>query len=451
MVDNTATRPSGMRAFYVIWLGQFGSLLGSGMTQFAITLWAWQATGSATTLALVATFGFAPVVFMSPIAGALVDRWDRKLVMMLSDLGAGVSTIALFLLSLTGNLDVWHLYIAAAFAGAFNAFQFPAYSAAISTMVDKENFARTSAMLGLAQSASGILAPIAAAAVYGIIGLNGILGLDIITFSFAIGTLLFVHIPPAKRSADGAASRGNLWTESVYGFRYIIERPSMFGLQMSFFAMNLILGAGLILLNPLVLARTGNNENILAIVSSMLGAGGIAGGVLMSWWGGFKQQRVRGVFFAFVASGIATAIIGFGQGVVVWGIGSFLFTATLPVMNASNQAIWQSKVAPDVQGKVFAARRVIANISNPVAMILGGVLADNVFEPAMQPPDGALIGIFGGFVGVGEGTGFSVLFILMGIAAMGVGIVAYATPRLRNVERIVPDFDELSEELVPIG
>src|SRR5262245_33181351 len=173
MLETESRQLTGMRAFMLVWFGQVVSLLGTGMTRFALTLWAWDLTGQATALALVAFFSFTPMVIFSPIAGALVDRWDRKLVMMLSDLAAGLGTVVLFLLSLTGNLHIWHVYIVAFFAGTFESFQFPAYSAAITVMVDKSQYSRTSALLGLAESISGIAAPIGAAALFVLIGLQG--------------------------------------------------------------------------------------------------------------------------------------------------------------------------------------------------------------------------------------------------------------------------------------
>ena len=434
-------RPSGMNAFYTIWVGQFFSLLGTGMTRFALTLWAWELTGSATALALVAFFSFLPGVIFSPIAGALVDRWDRKLVMMLSDLAAGIGTILLLLLSLSGMLALWHIYVIAFVAGAFESFQFPAYSAAITTMVDKDQYARTSAMLGLANSASGIFAPMAAAALYGLFRLDGILAIDIATFLIAYGTLLIVKIPAAKRSEEGTASRSSFWQELSYGFRFIWERKSLFWLQTSFFFANLLFGATIVLVNPLILARTDNNEAILGIVSAFLGAGGVVGGILMSTFGGFKERRVRGVLWGFAASGLLGLVtLGIGQNPIVWIIGAFMMFAFISPINASNQAIWQTKVPPDVQGKVFAARRVIAQIGNPISMVLGGLLADYLFEPAMQV-DGVLAPIFGGLVGTGDGAGMGLMFVLIGISVGIIGLVSYGTPIIRDVETIIPDFD----------
>jgi MFS family permease len=177
---------SGMQGFTVIWLGQFTSILGSSMTNFALTIWAWETTGTATALALTGLAFVLPNILVYPIAGALVDRWNRKLVMMLSDLAAGIGTIAILFLYSTSSLQIWHLYIIFTFMGLFQSFQFPAYSAAVSTMLNKEQYGRASGMLSLARSASGIFAPIAAGILLGVIGTGGILVFDIVSFIVAM-------------------------------------------------------------------------------------------------------------------------------------------------------------------------------------------------------------------------------------------------------------------------
>ena len=164
------SRPTGMLAFTVVWIGQLVSILGTVMTGFALSIWAWQTTGEATALALVSFFTFAPTVLVSPLAGALVDRWNRKLVMMLSDLAAVLSTVVVLLLYLAGGLQIWHLYATGAFAGAFYAFQRPAYSAAITTMMPKKHYGRASGMLSVARFAPNIFAPVLAALLLNLIG-----------------------------------------------------------------------------------------------------------------------------------------------------------------------------------------------------------------------------------------------------------------------------------------
>jgi len=435
-------RPTGMPAFTIVWIGQVISLLGTGMTRFALTIWAWEVTGSATALALVGFFSFGPIVLLSPVAGALVDRWNRKLVMMFSDLAAGLSTIAILLLFATNHLQIWHLYVAGAFAGAFESFQFPAYSAAVTMMLPKEQYARASGMLSLAGSASGIFAPMLAGVLLGVIGIAGIMTIDVITFLAAIGALLVVRIPQPPITELGRTGQGNLLQESAYGFRYIFERPSLLGLQLVFFTINLIATFGFTVLAPMILARTDNNEIVLGSVQSAGAIGGVAGGLLLSVWGG-PRRKVHGVLLGMVLASLSGELLmGLGRDLYLWAAAAFFGSFFIPILNGSNQAIWQAKVAPDVQGRVFAVRRLIAQITAPVAMLLAGPLADHLFEPAMRS-GGSLAPVFGGLVGTGVGAGMSLMFVIAGVLGAVAGLGGYAFSAVRDAEDILPDHDPL--------
>lgn len=437
-------RPTGMFGFTIVWIGQIVSLLGTSMTGFALTIWAYEITGKATALALVGFFFITPMLIFSPIAGAIVDRQDRKLMMMLSDLAAGITTIAILILYLAGMLQIWHLYVSAAIQGFFQTFQWPAYSAAISVMIPKEQYGRANGMLALAESGSNIFAPLLAGALLGVVGFAGVLTIDIITFSFAIGALLLVHIPQPKVTAEGRASQGSIWKESGYGFRYILERPSLLGLQIVFMLGNFFVSIPFAILPAMILASTSNNELIYATVSSAGAIGGVAGGVLMSAWGGPKR-RIHGVLAGWaISSLLGVVLLGLGDSLPVWAVASFVGALFVPIINGSNQAIWQSKVAPDVQGRVFSIRRLIAWFVNPAAMLVAGPLADRVLEPAMME-DGSLSGVFAELVGTGPGAGMSLMFVFAGLTAMVVGISGYFVPAIRNVEVILPDHDTLPD------
>lgn len=426
-----------MLAFTIVWIGQVISLLGTAMTGFALTIWAWQITGQATALALVGFFTFAPTLLVTPFAGALVDRWNRKFVMMLSDLAAILSTIVVLLLFWTGNLQIWHLYVTGAFSGAFGAFQFPAYSAAVTTMVSKEQYGRASGMLSMAQFGSNIFAPVMAAILLGVLGIVGVLAIDVFTFLIAIGALLVVHVPQPVVTQEGQKSRGSLWKESVYGFRYIRERPGLFALLLVFLCVNLLAPFAFTLLSPMVLARTGNDATALGIVQSAIGIGGLVGGIVLSIWGGPKR-RIHGILIGLILATLGILLIGLGRSPLIWALAAFFTVFFVPILNGSSQAIWQTKVAPDVQGRVFAARGVIAQIGAPVAMLLAGPLADRVFEPAMMP-GGSWTPMFGWLVGNGPGAGMSLMFVIAGALGMLVGLGGYAIPIVRNVEEILPD------------
>ena len=438
----TNNRPSGMTGFTIVWVGQLVSLLGTSMTNFALTIWAFEQTGRATDLALIGFFFMVPLLIVSPMAGAIVDRNDRKFMMMVSDLASGVVTIIVLILFATGLLEVWHLYITAAISGTFQTFQWPAYSAAISTMLPKEQYARANGMISLAESGSGIFAPVLAGALLSFFGLNAVFAIDIVTFIVAIGALLVVNIPNPKRTEAGAESQGSIWKESAYGFRYILARPSLLGLQLLFFGTNFMNALGFTVFAPMILARTGSNELIFGSVQSVTAVGGVAGGLLMSAWGGPKRL-VHGVVFGWAITGIAQSVFGAGQALPIWAVAGFLLAVTGPIINGSNQAIWQAKVAPDVQGRVFAIRRLIAWVSAPIAQLIAGPLADFVMEPAMQE-GGALAGAFGWLVGTGSGAGMGLMMVVSGLFVTLVALGAFTNPAVRNAEDLLPDHEQMA-------
>lgn len=442
----TKARLTGMRAFLLFVFGQIISVMGTSMSRFGLTLWAWQITGEATTIALMGLFSFAPGILISPIAGTLVDRWDRKLTLMISDIGAGLSSVVVFLLYLSGGLEIWHLYAAGAVASAFEAFQFPAQSSAVATMLPKEQYARASGMLDLAQSAPQILAPPLAGLLFAFIGLEGILLIDFVTFVVAVLAMLAITVPNPQQTEEGRASRsGGFWREVSYGFTYIVKRPSLIGLQLTFFFINLTATFSGVLVAPMILARSGNNEQLLGIVLSFFGVGGVVGALVLSIWGGPKR-KVHGVLLGMVANSLlGTLVLGIGGSPLVWVVGAFFSAAIIPVLNGSNQAIWQAKVAPDVQGRVFATRRLIAQITVPVAIGLAGPLADRVFEPGMMP-GGGLADIFGGLVGTGPGAGMGLMFVISGVLGVMVGLGGYAFAAIRNAEDILPDHQMVAQD-----
>jgi DHA3 family macrolide efflux protein-like MFS transporter len=441
---------TGMRGFTIVWAGQMLSLLGTNMTGFALAIWVYEVTAEsfrATAFSLVAFFAFAPLVLVSPIAGAIVDRYDRKKVMMLADLAAGLPTVAVLLLYAAGNLQLWHIFVTGAISSSFQAFHFPAYSAAVTMMVHKKNYGRASGMLATAQFAAGIFAPITGALILAIAGLPTVLMIDIITFVTAISMLLFVHVPRPPTTEAGRKGIGSIWKESLYGFRYINERRSLLGLQLTFFCINFIATFSNVVLNPMILARAGDNTGqiILGSVLSVGGIGGIIGSAVMSAWGGPKR-RVNGILFGMVLLSLtSTLLMGLGREFTVWALAAFLGLFLLPIINGSSQAIWQSKVAPDVQGRVFATRLLIAQISTPIAMLMAGPLADLIFEPGMKT-GGNLSTTFSWLIGTGPGAGMALMFLITGIAGAFIGLGAYTIRAVRDAEDILPDHDAAPPE-----
>lgn len=438
-------RPTGLIAFMVIMVGQIISLVATNMTGFALPIWIYQKTASATSLSLLGFFYIAPMLAISPFAGVLVDRYNRKLMMALGDTAAGLATTAVLILFVSGRLEIWHLYISNFFTGLFSAFHFPAFSAAITMIVSKEQYGRANGLMSLSEIGPGVIAPFLAAALLGTVGLQGILLIDVITFVVAVAMILAVDIPQPKRTAEGLKAQGSIFKEAAYGFEYILARPSLLGLQLVFMLGNFLITIPTVIQPALILARTGNNAQVLALVSTLGAVGGISGGVLMSIWGG-PRPRVNGVLIGWLLSGLfGVALMGFGRSALVWGSASFFGAFLIPIVNGSNQAIWQAKVAPDLQGRVFSIRKLIAWFVLPLCALIAGPLADRVFEPAMLP-GGGMASLLGKIFGTGPGAGIAILFVAGGVLASGVGLAGYAVRVIRNAESILPDHDETTSD-----
>lgn len=434
-----AGQPTGLFAFVVVWIGQIISIVASNMSWFALTIWVFQKTQSATAMGLAQVFFITPFLVISPIAGVMVDRYNRKFMMMISDLGAGVATIFIFTMSLAGQLQLWHLYAYGIIAGTFSAFQWPAYSASITLMVPKEQLGRANGLMSLMEAGPAVFAPLLAGALIGIIGLNGILIIDIVTFIIAVGALMIVFVPQPPRTEEGRQGEGNMLKEAAFGFRYIFERPSLLGLQLVFFFCNLFGGIFNNLVAPMILSHTAGNSLAFGTVQTAAAIGGVIGGIAMSVWGGFKR-RTWGVLLGWAWVAVFGQILfGLSRSVPMWAVAAFLGYSVTALINGSNQAIWQAKVAPDLQGRVFSARRLIAWFTSPITPLIAGPLADVVMEPAMRNPNSAMAQTFGGLVGVGPGAGMSLIMIGSGICILIVIAISTRIRAIREAETMLPD------------
>jgi len=435
-------KPGGMRGFTIVWLGQMLSVLASNMSNFALMIWAFQKTGSATVLGVIEISYILPFLVISPIAGAMVDRYNRKLMMMVSDLGAVVATASILLLDASGHLQIWQLCVAGSVYGLSGTFQWPAYMAAISTMIPKEQYGRANGMMSLIETGPGVFSPMLAGAMLPIIGLTGILTIDVVTFFLAIAALIAVHVPQPPQTEDGEKGKGKLLEEAVYGFKYIFARRSLLSLLLVILCLNLMQGFSGSLFAPMILLRTGNNSAALGTVESVFALGGVLGGLIVSAWGGFKQ-RIRGMLIGWsLYARVCLFLFGLGRSLAVWIPVACLASMTFPLTQSASNAIWQAKVAPDVQGRVFAARRLIAWLVDPIMPVLAGSLADFITEPAMKSQT-ALASLFGWLVGNSPGSGMSLQYLFSGIGYLVVIAIAWNLPAIRHVETILPDHDQL--------
>jgi DHA3 family macrolide efflux protein-like MFS transporter len=428
--------PSGLRAFFVIWLGQVISTIGSSLTGFVLGVWVYQQTGSATQFALIAACATLPSILLAPIAGALVDRHDRRMVMIVADFGAALSTVVLALLWSAGALDVWHIWAATAFASACNAFQTPAYTASLTLLVPPEHLARANG-LGQAGQALGIIAPVIAAGLVASVGVSGVIAIDLATFAFAVVTLFIVRIPRPEVSAAGAAARGSLRREAAYGWEYLRQRPALMWLTVLFAFFNFFISMSAVLVQPLILSFT--TVGGLGWLMFAGGSGMLAGSLVMGAWGG-PRRRIHGVLGFVILGGLFLFAHGLAPSPWLIAVMAPAFLFTVPVVGSSFIAILQTRTPPDVQGRVFATVRMLSMIAVPASYFLAGPLADGVFEPAMAP-GGALAPVLGGLIGTGAGRGIALMFIVSGLVLAATAVAAYGSPLIRGVEDDAPATD----------
>jgi MFS family permease len=427
-----------MQTFLVVWAGQLVSITGSGMTRFALLIWAYDQTGEATTLALLGFATFIFYVLLSPIAGVWVDRLDRRVVMLLSDGLAGISTAVILLLFSFGALEIWHIFLYEALTGALEAFQVPAYIAATTTLVERSQRGRANSLRSIAFSLSRVFAPILGGLALSVGGLMLVIAVDLATFLAAYGTLLLVRIPRPERSGE-KPERGAWLREFAETWRYLRARRGIWALVWIFSALNLVASFTYFGVFPaLILARTGGDELALATVRSVMGIAAVVGGAAAAFWIA-RWKLIHGVLICMAVSFFAgDLIMGMSQSLTGWVIAGIATEFFVPIILVSKATILQNKIPTAMHGRVFALVGMLREGAIPFGYLLAGPLADRVFEPAMQP-GGALTETFGGLVGVGPGAGMGVMYLITGTLGATIALSGYLIPALRRVEADTPD------------
>lgn len=419
--------------FIIFWFGQLISSLGSSMTGFAITIWAYTKTQSALVLSLSTISLLLPQMLVGVFAGPVIEKLDKKAVLLVTDLGAGVCSLALFLLMRSGSLAIWHIYALNVVTSLLGSFQSPAGDVAVSLMVPKKHYTKASGMQSLASGTVGMLAPAFAAAVLAFAGMSGVFLLDLFSLVFASVTLLlFVTIPEVQGKKRLRFHLSSYTADLKEGFR--ILRGSKLLLTMLFFFAGINFFAGMTyysLLSPMVLARTGNNSAALAWVNSAIGVGGILGGIFVSLLPS-PQNKVGIIFacsgFSFLVGDVLFAV---GRTPGVWVVAAFLSSMVLPILNANESYLWRTGIPIEAQGRVFAFRYTLQSGMTPIGVLLGGVLADYVFEPYLV----GNTNFFSHLLGNTSGSGMAMMFLLTGIVGALISAKGFSSKKLRHWEK----------------
>lgn len=429
--------------FIISWFGQIISLVGSGITGFALGVWIYEKTGSTTQLALISLFSTLPGIVLSPIIGVLIDRWQPRWTMILSNCVAAAVTLCLALLFFADKLNIWYIYFGVYIISICSAFQNLAYTVATTLLVPKQHLGRASGMVQIGEASSRLFSP----AVAGVLVLNfkiqGVLLIDFISYLFATATLLIVKFPKTKITTDTKSNDNNdndskktlLFSEAFDGWNYIVARPGLLGLLIFFAIGNFVLGMASILITPMLLAFT--SAAVLGNVLSIGGSGMLIGTIVMSVWGGPKS-RMHGMFYFGLLQGIFIIFIGLRPLIPLITLACFSVFFTIPIINGCSQAIWQTKVPKEMQGRVFATRRMVSWLSFPLAYVLAGPLADYVFEPLLAV-NSPLANNVGKVIGVGAGRGIGLLFVMLGMLTFIAVACSYFYKSLRFIEQELPD------------
>lgn len=424
------SQPWSMRAFMMVWSAQVTSSIGSRLTTFGLAVWLFQRTGSVTPYGIVSAAAAIPLVLAGPVAGVLLDRKDRRLMMIAGHAGAGACSLTLALLYAFGALDLALIVPIVALSACFQAVQAPALAAAASMLVDARQIGRANGLVQLGISIATVVAPSVAGALVVTVGFGGILLIDATSFLAAMALLAAVRIPRPTRTAAGAAAAGSWRAEISFGARYILLDPALLRLLALAAALNFSFAVYQVALTPMVLAFA--DARVLGVVLSAGGVGMVMSSALATTSAG-SRLSIRALLALTAVEGASLCVAGLRPSAWLAAIGAFGALSTLPLIVAGLQLIWQRRVPIDLQGRVFSIRWVISGAASPAAYSLAGPLTDRVFEPLLSA-GGPLASTVGRLLGTGEGRGAALLLLAVGALTAGAAVAARRSRFLLTLE-----------------
>ncbi len=403
-----------MRTYLLLWATQAFSGLGSAMTSYALVIWSYTQKGSALMTALLMVSSYAPYVLLSIFAGALSDKWNKKITMLVCDTVAALTTVVMLVLLQKDALQIWHLYLINGINGLMNTVQQPASEVAVTKVLPKKYYQRVGGLSYLASSLHSIMTPIIATAILGIAGMGAIVAFDLFSFGMAFVTLAFwIRIP---EDGEAYGEKEKLFVSVKQGISYLRKERGIFDLILFLAAINLVASIYDAAFPAMMLSRNGGSERVLGIVNTVIGLTTLAGSILASLIRKPKS-RVRVICNSLLFSmSTENFLLAFGRTPLVWCIGGFLGWIAIPLMSTNLNAIMRLRVPEQVQGRVYAVRNSLQFFTIPIGYFLGGLLVDQVFEPvmALQTKESVLVRMFGS----GKGSGAAFLFFVIAFAGI---------------------------------
>ena len=422
-----------LRSFLLLWSSQSVSELGTAMTNYALIIWIYGQKGTASSITLLTLCSFLPTILFRFLAGTLADRWNKKRIMLLSDLFAACGTVTVLALYSFSALRIWHLYIINFLLSFMNAFQSPASFVATSLLVPKKHYTRVSGLQGFSGSAISILSPALGSILLNFGGLKLVLICDLLSFAVAFMVLLFlIRFPEEKHKAE--EHEESFWKSCMEGIHYLCSHTALLRLTLFFTVINFLAKLGNDgMLAPFVLGRTGNDQQILGLVQSATALGALVGSLIVT---GMKplQNKTRLIFVTTALIFVGNIIQSLTMSALVWMITAFASYMIAVVMNANLTAVMREHVPLELQGRVFSARDTLQNCTIPFGLLLGGILADHVLEPFMSS-DSALQRILSHLFGAGNGSGIAIMFFCVGSLGSLISFSRLCKPIYRNLDK----------------
>ncbi len=435
-------KQNSLKTFYILLITQTVSLIGSRMTSLAIGIHIFQDTNAVTPLAMVGFFMTLPALLSAGVAGVLADRWNRRYVMAIADAGQALATLLLLLSFASGAFQLWHLYAVTILSALFAMFQGPAFMASVTMLVPDEHRDRANAIQQLTWPTSGILAPVLAGGLFAMVGVVGVMTIDLVTFGIAMVVVLAVSIPHPEQSAEGRAmTPDKMWKEALVGLRFLWSKRMLFWLMISAAVANFLIGGALMMDTPYILTLTGS-EAMLGIILGVMSVGPVIGSLLMSIWGG-TTPRIHTIVPGMAMEGVGLIIFGLARDPFWLGAGLFVALLPVPFVNSAFMSLFQVKVPPDLQGRVFSAIGQLSMLLSPLSYYLVGPLADKVLEPAVGSASWQIVAPL---VGNEPGSGMGLMILVYGGLMVGILLAFYALPAVRHMEAALPDYKVVAQK-----
>ncbi|HEY0532516.1 MAG TPA: MFS transporter [Actinoplanes sp.] len=434
-VRETVPAP-GFGAFVILWAGQFVSLTGSSLSSFALGVYVYQQTGSATALGIIYALAGLPFLVASPFTGSLVDRWGAHRSLLVGNIGALLVTLVLAGLLGMDVFVPWHVSVIVAALSALSALDTPAFEASVPLLVAKRHIGRANGLRLIAQGTSRILAPLAAGFLLLAIGIEGIVVMDCLSFAAGIVTLLFVRIPLARRSGAPVPARaGALLAEFRSALRYVADRPGLPALLGFLAVLEFCGGIVDLSMTPLVLSFGSSGD--LGVVLSIGGAGMAVASLAVTAWGG-PRRRVRGILGFTLVLAAATVLGSLRPNLTLIAAAAVFFLGGLAIVIGSNKTLWQTKVEPRLLGRVMALQNMVVSVPQMLAYASAGLIADYLFVP-LAGPDRVRGPVLAALIGDGHDRGVALMMMVTGVVLAVAVLVAYRYPPLRRLEDELPD------------